>query len=73
VSPFDATPQGRTTNTRQEDAPAPASLADELLQTRQHHPNLARGIVWADILADIAADEAARERGTDERRLPEAA
>jgi hypothetical protein len=44
----------------------PAEIIDDLRQTRQH-PNLARGIVWADILADIAADDEAR------RQLPEAA
>jgi hypothetical protein len=33
------------------------------------HGNLTRGIVWADILADIAADEEARRL----RDLPEAA
>ena len=31
--------------------------------------NLAKGIVWADVLADIAADEEARRR----RDLPDAA
>jgi hypothetical protein len=43
----------------------PAEIIDEPVLTRQH-PNLARGIVWADILAAIAADEEARH-------LPEAA
>ncbi|HEY7596947.1 MAG TPA: DUF6222 family protein [Actinophytocola sp.] len=43
----------------------PAETVEDLQPTRIHS-NLARGIVWADILADIAADEAAR-------RLPDAA
>jgi hypothetical protein len=72
VSPLDATPQGRTTNVSNEATPAAVGFAEELLQTRQHHPNLARGIVWADVLADIAADEEARQRGGD-YRLPDAA
>ncbi|GAB1511500.1 hypothetical protein [Actinophytocola sp. KF-1] len=36
----------------------PVSLVEERLPYPQ--ANLARGIVWADILADIAADEEAR-------------
>ena len=35
------------------------SLSEELPPARLHS-TLARGIVWADILADIAADEEAR-------------
>jgi hypothetical protein len=35
------------------------SLAEELPPARLHS-TLARGIVWADILADIEADEQAR-------------
>ncbi|TDV41040.1 DUF6222 family protein [Actinophytocola oryzae] len=62
MSPFD-TPARRT------DPEAPTDLVDELRHTRQQ-PNLARGIVWADILAAIAADEAARQQ---QRQLPEAA
>jgi hypothetical protein len=45
----------------------PTEIVDDLRHTRQQ-PNLARGIVWADILAAIAADEEARQR-----HLPEAA
>lgn len=37
----------------------PVSLVEDLLAPRPQ-ANLARGIVWADILADIAADEEAR-------------
>jgi hypothetical protein len=40
---------------------------EEVVQPVQ--PNLARGIVWADVLADIAADDEARRT----RDLPEAA
>lgn len=60
---FDGIPPTRTTTTHQEDENNVAAL--------QPIPsgNLARGIVWADILADIAADEEARQR----RDLPEAA
>ena len=73
MSTSDATPQSRTTtDVRHEDTPV--GLVDELLQTRQHHPNLARGIVWADILADIAADEEERRlRRPDTERLRDAA
>jgi hypothetical protein len=46
----------------------PAEIVDDLRHTRQQ-PNLARGIVWADIVAAIAADEEARHR----HQLPEAA
>jgi hypothetical protein len=63
MSPFDATPQRRgTTNPRsgQETTTTPTNLVDELLQPRSH-ASLARGIVWADILADIAADDEARQ------------
>lgn len=63
MSPFDATPQRRgTTNARsdQENTTTPTNLVDDLLHPRSH-ASLARGIVWADILADIAADEEARQ------------
>lgn len=63
---FDGIPQhGGTPATRDDET----STADAVL-----HPlpaaNLARGIVWADVLADIAADEQARRMRRD---LPEAA
>ena len=59
VSPFDRAPQ-RQDSLR-------TDFMEEVVQPVQ--PNLARGIVWADVLADIAADEEARRR----RDLPEAA
>ena len=62
VSPFDRAPQRRGAT-----QPARTDFMEEVVQPVQ--PNLARGIVWADVLADIAADEEAR-RGRD---LPEAA
>lgn len=37
----------------------PSRFADE--PPRRPETNLARGIVWADVLADIAADEQARQ------------
>jgi hypothetical protein len=71
---FDATPQrGRLTSAQHDQEPAvPIDLVDEL---RQPHvsANLARGIVWADILADIAADEEARQRGAETPWLRDAA
>ena len=45
-------------------------LLDEVVQPLPQG-NLTRGIVWADILADIAADEEARRLRHDD--LPEAA
>jgi hypothetical protein len=62
MSRFDATPPRPTANQRDEpDSPVrPADLADVPMQTYPH-TNLARGIVWADVLADIAADEQARQ------------
>jgi hypothetical protein len=41
----------------------PVSLVEDLVPYPQG--NLARGIVWADILADIAADEEARQQLRD--------
>lgn len=47
---------------RDQDRPhAPAALVEDLAVHTHTHSNLARGIVWADILADIAADEQARQ------------
>ena len=55
---------------RNEQTESPAGrLLDETVQPIPQG-NLARGIVWADILADIAADEEARRLRYD---LPEAA
>jgi hypothetical protein len=42
----------------QHDENSPAGVVEELYPRSQG--TLARGIVWADILADIAADEEAR-------------
>jgi hypothetical protein len=69
VSLFDATPQRREQQV--EEPPAiPVTLVDELVEitpARQHNPNLAGGIVWADILAEIAADEEERQLRAAER------
>lgn len=66
MSTFDV-PQGRHA-TNQSGQQELTTHLDEVLHVRQQ-PNLARGIVWADILAAIAADEAARQQG----QLPDAA
>ena len=68
MSPFERTSQRREHAEPGTHENAPAGLVEELLQPIPQ-ANLARGIVWADILADIAADEEARNR----RDLPEAA
>ena len=66
VSPFDRAPQRRgAAQAARENLRT--DFMEEVVQPVQ--PNLARGIVWADVLADIAADDEAR-RGRD---LPEAA
>lgn len=77
MSPFDATPQhrGSTDPRPEQEVPAiPVDLVDEL---RQPHSgaNLARGIVWADVVAAIAADEEERQQRAAEtpRRLRNAA
>ena len=62
MSPFEL-PQRATSQSGHE-----VTELDELRHTRQQ-PNLARGIVWADVLAAIAADEEARQQ----RQLPDAA
>lgn len=56
---FDGTSR-EPTGTRADDEPLAnvTSLVDDPQPTSQ--TNLARGIVWADILADMAADEEAR-------------
>ena len=57
-------PRDRNNARQDENTPAtPVSLVDDLHPRPQ--TNLARGIVWADILADIAADEAARQQLRD--------
>jgi hypothetical protein len=51
----------------------PVDLVDELLPP-QTHSNLAKGVVWADIVADIAADEKNRQLpDVEPRQLPDAA
>jgi hypothetical protein len=45
-----------------EETQAPPTSLVEDLHVPRSPSGLARGIVWADILADIAADEAARLR-----------
>lgn len=69
----DATPQ-RPRRPIEELPAIPVSLSEELAETpsRQHYPNLAGGIVWADILADIAADDEARRLRAAEQ-MPDAA
>lgn len=62
---FDGSPQRRESSEPREGENSPlGGLASPISQG-----NLTRGIVWADILADIAADEEARQR----RDLPDAA
>lgn len=63
---FDGSPQRREPSaTRERDHGPLEELASPIPQG-----NLARGIVWADIMADIAADEEARRQRRD---LPDAA
>lgn len=66
VPPFNLHPRNREPGDRHDDETAGTGtgVADELLHVRAH-TNLARGIVWADILADIAADEEARQQQRD--------
>ncbi|MFC4857003.1 hypothetical protein [Actinophytocola glycyrrhizae] len=57
-------PRERNNARHDDNAPAtPVNLVEDLQPRPQ--TNLARGIVWADILADIAADEAARQQLRD--------
>ncbi len=65
MSPFDRNPQ-------RDEQPSTGRLLDEAVVQPIPQGNLARGIVWADVLADIAADEEARRRRRDDD-LPEAA
>jgi hypothetical protein len=76
VSSLDSTASRSTTNSRRDNnTPAvPVDLVDDLVQPRPQYTNLARGIVWADVVADIAADEEARQsHGDTDHQLPEAA
>ena len=75
MSPFDATPQRRGITNPRPDQEIPivsVDLVDELRQPNSG-ANLARGIVWADILAAIAADEEARQRHAETPWLRDAA
>ncbi len=65
VSPLDR-------NQQRDEQPSTGRLLDEAVVQPIPQGNLARGIVWADVLADIAADEEARRRRRDDD-LPEAA
>ncbi|MGB3442454.1 MAG: DUF6222 family protein [Actinophytocola sp.] len=60
---FDGLPRERTATNDEENPVARLSVVEELHPTT--HTNLARGIVWADVLADIAADEEARRQLRD--------
>jgi hypothetical protein len=62
---FDGSTQRRESSESREGENSPL----EELTSPIPHGNLTKGIVWADILADIAADEEARQR----RDLPDAA
>jgi hypothetical protein len=62
VSRFDATPSRREATNPRDDQNTPAipiGFVEDLVPT-QSHSTLARGIVWRDIVNEIAADEAAR-------------
>jgi hypothetical protein len=65
VSKFDATSirLGTASPRGDQDTPTiPTNLVDELLPApASSHSGLTGGIVWADVLADIAADEEARQ------------
>lgn len=68
MSPSDPTPvRRRTANPRGDQIirAVPTSRVDDLPRPRMHS-SLTRGIVWADISAEIAAEEDARD-------LPDAA
>jgi hypothetical protein len=63
VSRFDATPPRREATNSRDDQNTPAvpiGFVEDLVPT-QGHSTLARGIVWSDVVADIAADERARQ------------
>jgi hypothetical protein len=74
VSPSEAAPPrvGITNPWHDEE---PVVSVDLVSEPRQPHsgPTLARGTVWADILAAIAADEEARQRHAETPRLRDAA
>lgn len=76
MSPSDATPRRHGITNLRQDQETPAISIDPVDELRLPHSgaNLARGIVWADIVAAIAADEEARQQRVDETpQLPNAA
>lgn len=68
MSPSEATPQPRGITNLRPDQEVPTLSVDPLDELRPPHSgaNLARGIVWADIVAAIAADEEERQRRRNE-------
>ncbi|HEV7648546.1 MAG TPA: hypothetical protein VGP26_10320 [Actinophytocola sp.] len=72
--PADPKRRRETTDPRREPDPSSAAtdLVDELTPPTTNS-DLVKGIVWADVLADIAADELRRRREVGTRDLPDAA
>jgi hypothetical protein len=75
VSPFDATPRRLGANQlHEQNMLASNDFVEERVLTSSPSTNAARGIVWADVLAEIAADEEARQlRAAQTRQLRDAA
>lgn len=75
MSPFDATPRRHGANPlHNQNTPAVTEFLEERVLTSSPSTNAARGIVWADVLAEIAADEEARQlRAAETRQLRDAA
>lgn len=70
MSLSDATPQRSEVEEATANPVTLVSLVDEpadINPPAHHNPNLAAGIVWADVLADIAADEEERQLRAAER------
>jgi hypothetical protein len=63
MSLFDGLSRDPASRNEVDTPPPPLSPFEDLLPYSQ--ANLARGIVWADILADIEADEQARQQMRD--------
>lgn len=63
MSPSDARHPNRATKPQREGiAPAvQGEFADDLPHNSVPHPSLGQGVVWADVLAAIAADEETRQ------------